>query len=614
MNKYIAILTVASLVFSSCVRDGKKSEDEVNFGTDAEYVGKAVGNFTAEEWYPGGLKGTTMNVGRSSYQDETPSTTEAGLSAAFNHGEMFFERNVTEKEPPFSGFGPGAVRKSCLDCHPGYGHGKWQNEYVANDSRSFGNGYLLVCYWARTENSNDGPYIANVTGMPQTMASRPFLPPIDENGIHITWQEVGAMESGLPMEFEDGEKYSLQYPTIKIDRSAFNTDPNPYDQLPYTDANNVTYPYLEFRLESTIGVPGSGLIDAIDDEDIKAQYKAEYDYLAAAGKADAINPAFWNGSDFAPGAFYGNWQSGTVPIWGDESGDMIGDGYDADGAKIKRGTYRNGRLVKKFTYAMTRGSLQDGAGANAIWNITNVSRPDRPFLYTTAAWAKKMSETQSVIDAIYNDETSPYRVDIDKDGTVTKEEIREAVYNLLLPSTNQFDNQWHNFTPEMSADEFYDFMVWHRGLAVPRARNLQKESVQRGKKLFAEMGCASCHRPSWKTKEDNYWSPALNKGKKLPRYQNQTIWPYSDFVQHRLYMKNDIHGSWCRTTPLWGRGLSLKNTGAEDRLHDCRARNTVEAIMWHAYSKQSDAYTSTEKFYNLPKEDRDAVVEFINSI
>ena len=36
-----------------------------------------------------------------------------------------------------------------------------------------------------------------------------------------------------------------------------------------------------------------------------------------------------------------------------------------------------------------------------------------------------------------------------------------------------------------------------------------------------------------------------------------------------------------------------------------RARNVIESIMWHAYS---------EKFYNLPKEDRDAVVKFVESI
>ena len=52
----------------------------------------------------------------------------------------------------------------------------------------------------------------------------------------------------------------------------------------------------------------------------------------------------------------------------------------------------------------------------------------------------------------------------------------------------------------------------------------------------------------------------------------------------------------------------------DDRLHDARARNEVEAIMWHCYSKNSQAYNSAVKFYNLPKKDRDAVVKFIQSI
>ena len=181
-------------------------------------------------------------------------------------------------------------------------------------------------------------------------------------------------------------------------------------------------------------------------------------------------------------------------------------------------------------------------------------------------------------------------------------------------TTNQFNNPYHNFEPEMTEDQFYCFMVWHRGLAIPRARDLNDPQVQKGKEVFNKIGCATCHRPSWKTREDNYWSPAMNGKKKLPRYANQTIWPYSDFIQHRLWMKNDIHGTWCRTTPLWGRGLSTMHTGSSDRLHDCRARNVVEAIMWHAYSRESDAYPSAEKFYNLSKEERDAVVRFIDSI
>ncbi len=580
-------MAVGAFALAACSQDLPKT---VTQESDGKYVGKEVGNFTAEEWYPGGVLGTTDNVTAGCYEDEAPAVTAQGLLSQFNRGAMFFERNVTLNTAPFKGLGPASVRKSCLDCHPAYGHGKRQVVYEANTSRAFGNGYLLVVYYATSPGSNDGGYAAEVTGMPQTMAVEPFLPPIDEEGISINWLPVSAMESGLPMKFADGEEYSLQYPELNITREAFNTDPNPYDTA---SEKGLT---LGFRLESTIGVPGTGLIDAIPDDAMREQYRAEAPYVE-------LNPSFWDkgANDFAATAFYGNWQPGTY-----------GDGYLADGTYVARGTFSP---VKRFTYAMTRGTLQDGAGANAIWNITNVSRPDRPFLYTTVAWARKMSQTKAVIDAIRAEgEASPYYVDVNADGTVTDDEISEAVLALLSPSTNQFDNPYHNFEPEMSEDEFYDFMVWHRGLSIPRARNLQDKDVQRGKELFGQMGCASCHRPSWKTGDDNYWSPAMNGGKPLPRFANQTIWPYSDFIQHRLYMKNDIHGTWCRTTPLWGRGLSATNTGASDRLHDCRARTVVEAIMWHGYSKDSDAYDSTVQFYNLEKSDRDAVVKFIESI
>ena len=157
-------------------------------------------------------------------------------------------------------------------------------------------------------------------------------------------------------------------------------------------------------------------------------------------------------------------------------------------------------------------------------------------------------------------------------------------------------------------------MVWHRGLAIPRARNLNDPEVQLGKKVFMQIGCTQCHRPSWNTGKDNYWTSDNIKGKALRRCANQKVCPYADFVQHKLYMENDIHNSWCRTTPLWGRGLSTINTGRGDRLHDCRARNEIEAIMWHGYSKKSHAYNAAVKFYNLSTRERNAVVKFLQSI
>ena len=557
----------AGLVLTSCSDNDDNGIKTNTDEDDYKYVGQAVGNFSAEEWYPGGNLGTTENTSGTCYQDETPAIEATNLGDAFKKGEYMFEHYFSAHSPiqALTGLGPAYVRSSCIDCHPGYGHGRRMESYRANMR---GNGYLLVIYHpVDGANSNDGPYISEVTGMPQTRATSPFLPPVDESGIHLSWKPVTAMESGLPMTFPDGEAYSLIYPELSIDIAAFNTDPKPTN--------------LAFRLESTIGLYGTGLIDAIPQDSIKKQYQHEAKYLA-------LNPGIW---DKDKNDWAGN------PALGTNNGAWY---------RLADGTMK----VKRFTYAMTRASLQDGPGANAMWNITNVIRSDRPRLYTTTAWATAMSKTSSVIAAIKKNPKSPYYADGTDAG------ISAAVKALLDPKTNQLDNPYHKFAPSMTDNNIWQYMVWHRGLAVPRARNLNDPIVQRGKKMFMEIGCANCHRPKWQTGKDDYWAPApiVNGNLNLPKYPHQTIYPYTDFVQHRLGMKNDIHGSWCRTTPLWGRGLSMANTGAEDRLHDCRARNEIEAIMWHAYSKKGDAYKSAERFYYLKKADRDAIVKFLRSI
>ncbi len=586
----LSFAVALAMTMASC-KDEPDSDKSGITETDAAYIGKAVGNFTADEWYPGGELGTTENTASNCYSDESPAiTADADLKSNFFIGEQLFERQYTWNTGAFKGLGPASVRSSCLDCHPSYGHGKRVSQYETRYGN--GNGYLLVIYHPQTEGSNDGSYISEVTGMPQTQAQSPFLPPIDETQINLNWQSITKMETeDIPsMQFPDGEKFELIYPEISIPSSAFNTNPVPTNYA--------------VRLESTIGVIGTGLIDAIPSEDIRAQYISEAKYFKNAGLdvTEYINPSMFDSGtmDMTAGAYYTTFG---------RDGKYTTGGVHADGSTFDPNTSDgNKKLLKRYTYALTRGSLQDGPGANAIWNITNVSRQDRPCLYTTKAWAKAMSENTTVIASIKKDPTSPYYADGTDNG------ISNAIATLLDPSTNQFDNDIYNFKPEQSMDDFYAFMVWHRGLAIPRARDLNNAQVQQGKKLFMEWGCANCHRAKWQTGDDNYVTSKFIAGKKLPRYQNQTIYPYSDFVQHKLYMKNDIHGSWCRTTPLWGRGLSYVNTGAEDRLHDCRARNEVEAIMWHCYSKKSHAYSSAINFYKASKADRDAVVKFLRSI
>ena len=204
-----------------------------------------------EETYAGGKLGTTFNQSASAYEDPTPAVERAGMVNEFKYGEFFFEHTITQNSTPFNGLGPLYVRSSCESCHPGYGHGRRMDRYRAED---WGNGYLLVVY-----NKNTNAYETSVAGMPQTGAVAPFKPSIDESKITIDWIEY-TDEWGN--KFPDGETYSLIYPEVDIPEDAF--------YAPFSDGTS--YGDLAFRLESTIGIYGTGLSDAIPDDSLKAQY------------------------------------------------------------------------------------------------------------------------------------------------------------------------------------------------------------------------------------------------------------------------------------------------------------------------------------------------------
>ncbi len=537
-------LTVIAL--ASCSDDKDLREPDIN-GTED----------TLPDWcYAGGQLGTTFITTSNAFEQPTQSVENQGLFQSFKNGEALFEKpfmsNVTGVR---SGLGPVYLRTSCMHCHPGYGHGKRlpDGQFKTIDP---GNGCLLVVYDPDTE-----AYVPWLAGMPQGHAVAPFKSPIDENQIIVTWHEA---TDDWGNTFPDGEKYSLQYPTVTMPQSAI-----------YVVSQGYTLPQdYEVKLESTIGIYGTGLLDAIDEADIKAQYDAEAKdgYLP-----NGLNPAFY--AD-------GQWLN------------MYANSLQGDGTKYAR----------RFTYALSRGPLMDAAGANAIWNITNVTRSDRRYHYLDAAgtyaeFSAKDPEVQAGFDE--------YLAKIDPKHNYPEwwnGDIETRIKTYLTAK---------DLPVEMTDDEYTDLMVWHRGLAVPAVRDYDDPAVVRGKQLFEDIGCAYCHRPSWTTGDDTLVDPNnFFKSNVMPRYPHQKIWPYTDMVQHKLHMEHDIRTGWCRTTPLWGRGLHQRCTGAPtaDRLHDNRARNAMEAIMWHGYSDKSDARESIEKFRALPKADRDAICKFVDAI
>lgn len=162
-------------------------------------------------------------------------------------------------------------------------------------------------------------------------------------------------------------------------------------------------------------------------------------------------------------------------------------------------------------------------------------------------------------------------------------------------------------SPEVS-DSIFDSVVYYsRTLAVPAARDTADPDVRRGRELFGGLRCDACHTPELKTGD---WP-------EFPELSGQTIRPYTDLLLHDLGEGLDdgrpvfgASGREWRTPPLWGIGLVPKVNGHTFFLHDGRARNLTEAILWHG----GEARPSREKFHALPKADRQALLRFLESL
>ena len=187
---------------------------------------------------------------------------------------------------------------------------------------------------------------------------------------------------------------------------------------------------------------------------------------------------------------------------------------------------------------------------------------------------------------------------------------------------------------DSGADEFeapaavMDAIVFYsRNLAVPARRAVDDPDVLAGKALFYRSGCTGCHTPKHATRAD--WP--------IEPLAGQLIWPYTDLLVHDMGegladgrpeghvgghveggAGNDAEGGagggasgreW-RTAPLWGIGLTEVVNGHTRFLHDGRARNLTEAILWHG----GEAQASREAFRAMPKAERDALLAFLKSL
>ncbi len=165
-------------------------------------------------------------------------------------------------------------------------------------------------------------------------------------------------------------------------------------------------------------------------------------------------------------------------------------------------------------------------------------------------------------------------------------------------------------SPELSAAQLQDLLTYLSLLAPPPRRQgeteMQRQAVQRGQARFAAAGCAVCHRPALET-GDAPW-PALAR---------QTFHPYTDLLLHDMgegladgRPDYQASGRQWRTAPLWGLGRYAEINEHGQLLHDGRARDLNEAILWHG----GEARNARERFRRLPREAREELFAFLRSL
>ncbi len=159
--------------------------------------------------------------------------------------------------------------------------------------------------------------------------------------------------------------------------------------------------------------------------------------------------------------------------------------------------------------------------------------------------------------------------------------------------------------PEISDKLLGRVALYVGNLAVPQSM-AGKAEYRAGRALFEQAGCQQCHRSQLQAAESEHsW------------LSNRTFHPYTDLLLHD--MGDDLadnrpvfaaSGREWRTAPLWGIGLAKKITPQTGFLHDGRARNVLEAILWHG----GEAQKSRQAVEQMSATQRNELLRFIESL
>ncbi len=237
---------------------------------------------------------------------------------------------------------------------------------------------------------------------------------------------------------------------------------------------------------------------------------------------------------------------------------------------------------------------------NYVWDLERGGKIMGRFSWKANAFdIRQQSAIAAFNDIGINNELFLYRHDDQPESL--KHKARQNCEPEQSDCLNAFDSRDFELRP----DQLKDVTTYLQLLGVVYRRDMDKPEIQQGEALFHQSGCASCHKSEVMTGEHE-----------ISRLENQLIRPYSDLLLHDmgegLAGRPDFEATareW-RTAPLWGIGVTETVNGHTNFLHDGRARNVQEAILWHG----GEAEQAKQKYMALAKAEREKVLAFINNL
>ncbi|MCO4759492.1 MAG: thiol oxidoreductase [Oceanospirillaceae bacterium] len=235
---------------------------------------------------------------------------------------------------------------------------------------------------------------------------------------------------------------------------------------------------------------------------------------------------------------------------------------------------------------------------NYVWDLERGGKIMGRFSWKANAFdVRQQSAIAAFNDMGVNNELFLYRHD-DQNPTHKARQNCEPEQTTCLAAYDSSDF-------ELAPDQLKDVTTYLQLLGVVYRRNMDDPAVQEGEQLFHSIGCESCHKSVVKTGEHE-----------ISRLENQLIRPYSDLLLHDmgegLSGRRDFEATeteW-RTAPLWGIGVTETVNGHTNFLHDGRARNIQEAILWHG----GEAQQARNSYMQLTRDHRQLLLNFVNNL